>query len=99
MDFSEIHFGKTKRSEVKKWKKLIDSAVALWYFNNVLNLSGCADVAQSVVRRIGSAEVTGPIPVISFFLNCGRLACSASADFLSGFFSFSQEVVLYGRKD
>ena len=24
-----------------------------------------ADVAQSVVRRIGSAEVTGPIPVIS----------------------------------
>lgn len=25
-----------------------------------------ADVAQSVVRRIGSAEVTGPIPVISF---------------------------------
>ena len=26
-----------------------------------------ADVAQSVVRRIGSAEVTGPIPVISSF--------------------------------
>ena len=25
----------------------------------------CADVAQMVVRRIGSAEVTGPIPVIS----------------------------------
>ena len=67
MDFSEIHFGKTKRSKAKKWKKLIDSAVALWYFSNVLNLSGCADVAQSVVRRIGSAEVTGPIPVISSF--------------------------------
>ncbi len=26
-----------------------------------------ADIAQSVVRRIGSAEVTGSIPVISFF--------------------------------
>ena len=26
-----------------------------------------AAVAQSVVRRIGSAEVTGPIPVSSFF--------------------------------
>lgn len=25
-----------------------------------------AAVAQSVVRRIGSAEVTGPIPVASF---------------------------------
>ena len=28
-------------------------------------ISKKADVAQSVVRRIGSAEVTGPIPVIS----------------------------------
>ena len=27
-----------------------------------------AAVAQSVVRRIGSAEVTGPIPVSSFSL-------------------------------
>ena len=27
-----------------------------------------AAIAQSVVRRIGSAEVTGPIPVSSFFL-------------------------------
>ena len=27
-----------------------------------------ATVAQSVERRIGSAEVTGPIPVSSFFL-------------------------------
>ena len=26
-----------------------------------------AGIAQSVVRRIGSAEVTGPIPVTSFF--------------------------------
>ena len=40
------------------------------------------------MRRIGSAEVTGPIPVISFFLNCGRLACSASADFYQGFSHF-----------
>ena len=31
-----------------------------------------AAVAQSVVRRIGSAEVTGPIPVSSF-VNCLRL--------------------------
>ena len=29
------------------------------------SVSKKADVAQSVVRRIGSAEVTGPIPVIS----------------------------------
>ena len=27
-----------------------------------------ADVAQSVERRLGKAEVTGSIPVISFFL-------------------------------
>lgn len=27
-----------------------------------------AGIAQSVVRRIGSAEVTGPIPVASFFI-------------------------------
>lgn len=35
----------------------------------MVNYSGSqneqADIAQSVVRRIGSAEVTGPIPVIS----------------------------------
>ena len=29
-----------------------------------------AGIAQSVVRRIGSAEVTGPIPVASFFIFC-----------------------------
>ena len=28
-----------------------------------------AGMAQSVERRIGSAEVTGPIPVSSFFIN------------------------------
>ena len=28
-----------------------------------------ADMAQSVERRIGSAEVTGSIPVISFIVN------------------------------
>ena len=32
-----------------------------------------AAVAQSVVRRIGSAEVTGPIPVSSSFEKCGNL--------------------------
>ena len=88
MDFSEIHFGKTKRSEVKKWKKLIDSAVALWYFSNVLNLSGCADVAQSVVRRIGSAEVTGPIPVISFFLTAEDWLVQLPLIFYQGFSHF-----------
>ena len=30
------------------------------------NILGVAAVAQSVERRIGSAEVTGPIPVSSF---------------------------------
>ena len=33
------------------------------------NILGVAAVAQSVERRIGSAEVTGPIPVSSFFIN------------------------------
>lgn len=37
-----------------------------------------AAVAQSVVRRIGSAEVTGPIPVSSFL----------KALYLQGFFLF-----------
>ncbi len=32
-----------------------------------------AAVAQSVERRIGSAEVTGPIPVSSFVRNVGSL--------------------------
>lgn len=32
-----------------------------------------AAVAQSVVRRIGSAEVTGPIPVSSSFEKRGNL--------------------------
>lgn len=30
-------------------------------------------MAQSVERRIGSAEVTGPIPVSSLLLNSGNL--------------------------
>ena len=33
----------------------------------------CAAVAQSVERRIGSAEVTGPIPVSSSFEVSGNL--------------------------
>ena len=35
-----------------------------------------ADVAQSVVRRIGSAEVTGSIPVISFNLHISHTEAS-----------------------
>ena len=31
--------------------------------------SSCADVAQSVAHLIGSEEVTGPSPVISFMEN------------------------------
>ena len=31
--------------------------------------SSDADIAQSVERRIGSAEVTGPIPVISLVIS------------------------------
>ena len=34
---------------------------------NITSQSRDAAVAQSVERRIGSAEVTGPIPVSSFF--------------------------------
>ena len=33
------------------------------------NIIGVAAVAQSVERRIGSAEVTGPIPVSSFIFS------------------------------
>ena len=44
-----------------------------------------AGMAQSVERRIGSAEVTGPIPVaslkegndFSFFIRCGIVATDA----------------------
>ena len=42
-----------------------------------------ADVAQSVVRRIGSAEVTGPIPVSSFFI------CKKSPEECPGSFFYS----------
>ena len=44
-----------------------------------------AAVAQSVVRRIGSAEVTGPIPVSSFFMKTGILNFRGS-----GFFCFAK---------
>ena len=37
------------------------------------NETGNAAVAQSVERRIGSAEVTGPIPVSSSGENVGNL--------------------------
>ena len=40
-------------------------------FGNISFVS--ADIAQSVERRIGSAEVTGPIPVISLFKNAIHL--------------------------
>lgn len=32
-----------------------------------------ADMAQVVERRIGSAEATGPTPVISFMRRCMRM--------------------------
>ncbi len=41
-----------------------------------------AGIAQSVVRRIGSAEVTGPIPVASFF----HIKTRKSIRFFPGFF-------------
>ena len=44
-----------------------------------------AAVAQSVERRIGSAEVTGPIPVSSF----------VKALYLQGFFFFMLHFVLH----
>ena len=39
-------------------------------------------MAQSVERRIGSAEVTGPIPVSSFFMKTGILNFRGSGFFL-----------------
>jgi hypothetical protein len=40
-------------------------------------------VAQSVERRIGSAEVTGPIPVSSFFMKTGILNFRGSGFFFA----------------
>ena len=48
-----------------KYQKIIDSFPGLWYYIFRLKEPD-AVVAQSVERRIGSAEVTGPIPVSSF---------------------------------
>ena len=45
--------------------------MTLWSDCDIINLAGDAAVAQSVVRRIGSAEVTGPIPVSSLLLKSG----------------------------
>lgn len=43
-----------------------------------------ADIAQVVERRIGSAEVTGPSPVISFFeASCRQ---DASLYFIGGWY-------------
>lgn len=48
-----------------KYQKIIDSFPGLWYYIFRLKEPD-AVVAQSVERRIGSAEVTGSIPVSSF---------------------------------
>ncbi len=48
-----------------KYQKIIDSFPGLWYYISRLKEPD-AVVAQSVERRIGSAEVTGSIPVSSF---------------------------------
>ena len=48
---------------------VVDKAIltVIQYISVMQNESSQAAVAQSVERRIGSAEVTGPIPVSSFF--------------------------------
>ena len=45
---------------------MLDKRTILLYSNTGVEKHNAA-VAQSVERRIGSAEVTGPIPVSSFF--------------------------------
>jgi hypothetical protein len=45
-----------------------------------------ADVAQSVERRLGKAEVTGSIPVISFFFAVKSII-KAAPMLLSGFYN------------
>lgn len=47
---------------------VVDKAIltVIQYISVMQNESSQAAVAQSVERRIGSAEVTGPIPVSSF---------------------------------
>lgn len=47
----------------------------------VERVSQPAAVAQSVERRIGSAEVTGPIPVSSLVLTAGTLNNQGSRSF------------------
>ena len=56
------------KKKLKKVEKSVDTRETLWYYNQVASASDTkqAAVAQSVERRIGSAEVTGPIPVSSF---------------------------------
>ena len=61
--------------------------IKITYVNIILgdcesNIGGNAAVAQSVERRIGSAEVTGPIPVSSFHMKSVK---SVDAEF-TGFF-------------
>ena len=51
---------------------MLDKRTILLYSNTGVEKHNAA-VAQSVERRIGSAEVTGPIPVSSSFEKCGNL--------------------------
>ena len=53
--------------QVMKIAKTVDKKQAPWYYKQVRRDGQTikAAVAQSVERRIGSAEVTGPIPVSS----------------------------------
>ena len=45
-----------------------------------------ADVAQSVERRLGKAEVTGSIPVISFIFLLFYIGQDMRSSIFSGFF-------------
>ena len=51
---------------------MLDKRTILLYSNTGVEKHNAA-VAQSVERRIGSAEVTGPIPVSSSFEKSGNL--------------------------
>ena len=67
--FSESELFMLMRIVLKQWLTDSDSCDKVYNVaKRFQQITSQAAVAQSVERRIGSAEVTGPIPVSSFFV-------------------------------
>ncbi len=68
------------RIVLKQWLTDSDSCDKVYNVaKRFQQITSQAAVAQSVERRIGSAEVTGPIPVSSFFLLSKMICCPLAA--------------------